>query len=417
MRSKLKTISILNGLQESIKFWCDYIKTNYFKRNRKIQSHHILMFILKFASNYSAGYDLIISDLFMNLSNNLEENRGLVSKSSMSEAWSKVPINILENIHYDLVIIIRKQWKGRRILAIDGSQAVVSGELDNYFKINGKDYYPTSYISYVYDIGNRIPLHAYLYEKQDERKAVLAHLHVINKGDIVVMDRGYYGKELLKLFHDRGIFYVFRIKKDNFTEEWDTDDNDFQKFITFKRRIKLQLNLRFIKYNLGKNKYMIMTNLCEKKFTYEFIQKIYKERWRIETSYRYAKTSFSIAKYHSRRIKRLRDEFHASFLLLTVARILEYYCIEKSNKRIEGGWFSHNVFNNQKINFKKCIYLIVQNIHRIFHPLQQIEVIFIDLVKHVLKSLISIREKRHYCRYSKYPQNKWNSKRKLSCQT
>jgi hypothetical protein len=63
--------------------------------------------------------------------------------------------------------------------------------------------YCTGLISSLFDIDNKMLINYKLYKKHDERSALMKQINYLRKGDIVIMDRGYYGKN----------FYFFSMKK------------------------------------------------------------------------------------------------------------------------------------------------------------------------------------------------------------
>lgn len=68
------------------------------------------------------------------------------------------------------------------------------------------------HISGLYDIEQNIPINYNLVTHKNERKALIEQL-VHYKGDILVLDRGYYSSELVNILEEKEINYVFRLSK------------------------------------------------------------------------------------------------------------------------------------------------------------------------------------------------------------
>ena len=144
----------------------------------------------------------------------------------MHEARSKVSANIWRSIHDDVIKAFYKNKKTVNLFAIDGSQTIIPHSKNTKFNKKKMEYFPRAHISLLYDIDYRIPIHATLSEKIEDRQAVVHHLPYLKAGDIVFFDRGYYSQTLVRMLQDKGVHPVFRMKTNYFKKQWECEEND-----------------------------------------------------------------------------------------------------------------------------------------------------------------------------------------------
>jgi hypothetical protein len=407
-KTGLNTDEIIKEVKTTIEFWTDTIQSFCLERVRKIRTVDIFEFVMQLAKNRADGSQMILDEMYA--------RKGMLSKnilkSSMSEARDKVVVNIWEQVIHDISKILRKQIKTRRYFAIDGVVlSLQNAKFGGKFKCHTKGMKPQGYGSVLYDIDYGFPINVQLDDHFNERNAAIKHLDFIEEGDVVILDRGYYSKELYNECKNRGIYVVFRIKSNYFKDAWNDDSND----IVYK---KDDNEYRFVKYTVKKTKYMLMTNLDSSEDNADFIKTLYHKRWNIETSFKYLKDDCSLVNLHAKTIRHLNEEFCANFLLLSLSRLLEYHSINKSNYDIIGGEFNRNVLKNTningkhelRVNFKKCISLVNKFIHEILT--YQIDTFFDRISGSIMLGLSAIRPGRHFERISKSPINKWNTKKR-----
>jgi hypothetical protein len=407
-KTGINTDEIIKEVKSTIEFWTDTIQSFCLERVRKIRTIDIFEFVLQLAKNRHDGSQLILDEMYAK-KGMLSQN---VVKSSMSEARNKVIINIWEQVIHDVSKILRKQIKTRRYFAVDGViLSLQNAKFGGKFKTHSDGMKPQGYGSVLYDIDYGFPINVQLDEHFNERNAAIKHLDFLEKGDVVVFDRGYYSKDLYTECKKRGINVVFRIKKNYFKESWKDENNN----IVYN---KDDIEYRFVKYKIGKVDYMLLTSLKSSEDNADFVKTLYEKRWNIETSFKYLKDDCSLVNLHAKTVKHLHEEFCANFLILSLSRLLEYHSINRSKYDVIGGEFCRNVLKNnsingkynQRVNFKKCINLVNRFLHEILTD--QIDEFFNSISSSIMLGLSPIRPNRHYVRMSKMPINKWNTKRK-----
>jgi len=415
-KTGLDTIKLIDSLKSSIEFWTSSMQHFCFERVRKIRCVSIFEFVLQLAKNRSDGAQTILDS--MCIEHNVQG--GNILKSSMSEARDKVVVNMWKQVQHDIANSLRREIKGRRYFAIDGTVLCFqNAKFAGKFKKAYGSYLPHGFGSMLYDIDYGFPIDVILDEKLDERSAAMRHLEHLVVGDVVVMDRGYYSRDILDAFTEKGVHVVFRMRANNLKKEWNNDLDDF--LSSNKNRNGIEINSRFVKYTINDVKYMLMTSLVDKESdSIDLIKAMYHNRWNIETAYGYAKGRCSLANLHAKTITHLQEEFHANFLLLTIARLLEYHSINKATYDVVGGLFKRNVMfpkqtrrnetsprNEVKVNFKKCIALVDKFLHSVLSD--NIESRFDLLAVCVIKDLSAIRPNRHFKRVSISPKKKWQA--------
>jgi hypothetical protein len=86
----------------------------------------------------------------------------------------------------------------RKILAVDGTCINLTKNYEAEHLIKSRSgLYISALVSCLYNINRNIPISYKLYEKKDERRTLLEQLKYLHKGEIVIMDRGYFSAALI----------------------------------------------------------------------------------------------------------------------------------------------------------------------------------------------------------------------------
>jgi hypothetical protein len=333
-----------------------------FKRKRILDSLMLVVMILKMVqSRSSQSYATVISD-FWNKATTLLPRLSFVppvSQSSFSDARSKLNPTIFKEINFAFVGDSFKdehRLLGHRIFAVDGSKINLPRNLiDEGFAIpNPQSYYPQGLISTLYDLIGKVPVDFMLCEKKDERACALKHLNFVEKGDVVVYDRGYHSYALLYEHLDRDIYIVLRM-------ETTTTFNAVKMFAKSKSNDKIvyltpaegslgkikksypglpirTIRVRLVKYTIAGTQFVLATTLLDKdKYPRKFFVELYHSRWGIEEMYKSFKYSLT-DNFHGKSRLKVEQEIFANFLLMTIARIFanssEIHEVDLSKKKI-----------------------------------------------------------------------------------
>jgi len=268
------------------------------KRSRIIDFKLLLLFIAKKISSYSS-YSKIIALFNLDLAS--------FTKTAIIKKRKNIPIYIFHDLNNDVLNYIYKSFQNKpKLVAIDGTQINLPYSLRlEGFPLSANKSMCIGKISALYDIENNFIIN-YTFDKDfNERNYYKRQLKYLNKGDIIIADRGYYSKELLEVTNELGIKCVFRLKKDL---------DCVKKLInSHKKRIMINIGnvkMHVISYNVevidkftgekSYKTYYIGTTLSKKRYGIECIKEIYRKRWGIETNIKYSKYEVGLNKINSK---------------------------------------------------------------------------------------------------------------------
>jgi len=182
--------------------------------------------------------------------------------------------------------LLRKYFlrNGRR-LAVDGSRLPINRKIANKnpeFKLTSSGSYVDALLTTIYDVDKKIPIAWHLSGHHDERKGFLEIADsVLRKGDTIIFDRGYFSNDILKKLHKKGVYFLFRMKKNsslitnNKNGSWFRHDN-----IPMKR----------VSHIPSKTPYHLLTNIRQNS---QNIADLYHQRWSVEEYYKLLKGQLS----------------------------------------------------------------------------------------------------------------------------
>ena len=229
-------------------------------------------------------------------------------------------------------------WKGRRILAVDGSKITLPRELaESGFRVSDGAHYPQGMVSVLYRLRDRIPVDFDLFDHENEREAALTHLDHAAEGDVIVYDRGYWSFAMALAHQDRGLDFVFRLKKaaspvfDDFTASGETERTvtlDAPRDETALRGRSLRV--RLVKYVAGDTEFRLATSLHDGgRFDVQALSDMYHGRWGVEEMYKSGKSV--IERFHAKSPRGVRQELYAALTLLALARQFSNRCDDDLN--------------------------------------------------------------------------------------
>ena len=145
-------------------------------------------------------------------------------------------ITLLDNMSNDLLKIFDDvHWNNKRhegnVYDVDGSDIILNKTLaKDGFKLSRSGDYCKAKLSSIYDINNKTPINYYLLESLNERDILIKQLDFVKKGDTLIMDGGYYSVNLVNIFIDRGINFIFRMACSNlYSKNYKGNNNIFNK--------------------------------------------------------------------------------------------------------------------------------------------------------------------------------------------
>lgn len=230
----------------------------------------------------------------------------------------------------------------------------------------------------LYDILNLITLDASIGKYVDsERDHLVGHLDRMQKGDLLLLDRGYPCFWLLFLLKAKEIEFCVRLK-----DNWWKEVNEFlkqqetEKFVCFelpkKDRDKLReypqyqdttLLVRLIKVILPSGETEILcTSLTDKHDAAEF-KDLYHLRWQEEEAYKLLKCRAELENWSGKTATAVKQDFYAKIFITTLLAAYKHPIEEKIREEFKQ---NHERHFNQKVNSTFALSALRESLFCIF---------------------------------------------------
>lgn len=329
--------------------------------------------------------------------------------STACEAREKLDEAAFRRLHREILAAAPEGplWKGHRILAVDGSKITLPRELaQRGYRVNHGAHYPQGMVSVLYRLQDRIPVDFDLFGHENEREAALTHLDHAREGDVIVHDRGYFSFAMALAHRERGLDFVFRIKKaanpafDRFIASGESDRTVSLEPPRDATALRARsLRIRLVGYTAGDTEYCLATSLLDSgRYGIRALSDLYHGRWGIEEMDKTGKAV--IEHFHAKSERGVRQELYAAFVLITLARQFSNRCDEDIN---DGGDPPA-----MRANFKNGLRLVGKEIEALF--LKQAETVrqsVARIMTGLSRCLQRDRPGRSYQRKSRQPRSKW----------
>jgi len=370
---------------------------------------------------FTSVVTLILQKSARSLSIKLEEFSdnlgGGVSASAFVQARANLKYNFFIDAnqlyvdHYYEEELDCLKFKGHRVLAIDGSHIRLpkSAEVVDYFgkreiKVSetSSDYYSSGLCTVLYDVYNKLAINSILSKTEDdERSQAERHLEFCQKGDLVVLDRGYPSFNLMSLFIEKNIDFLMRCKTGNgfnavkkFLENKTTDDAivDLELSRPSKKVAKgNSLKVRLIKVQLESGTTEVLATSLLDKATYltSDFKDLYFDRWKIETYFDILKSRLDLENFSGKSLESVRQDFFSTILLSNI----ESDMTSEVNRELNVN--SARKYNYQ-VNKKVAFSLIKKKAFDILASDSDMEKTINDLLLLFKKNTIPIRPDRKY---------------------
>ena len=256
-------------------------------------------------------------------------------------------------------------WNGLRLLAVDGSTAVLPKHKSITDEFGTTNFGPdadsprsVARTSVLYDVLNLTVLDAQI-DNYDtgERELARKHLEVVDKGtDLLLFDRGYPSLSFMFEMQARGIQYLIRMREDWWLEvrkmlaKGETD-----KEVTFtlpgKERDLLKkydttndkIRCRLISVQLpgGSTEVLCTSVLSHETLPYECFADLYHHRWNIEEGYKLFKCRIQLEAFSGKTAIAVKQDFFAKIFLMTTTAVLAFPVEEKIKKECQSSSRKH----------------------------------------------------------------------------
>lgn len=393
------------------------------RRHRVLNSLLVILFVFRLVlTPRTRGYAIVLSELW-------EHCRKLgialpqpqpVSQSSIAKARRRVDPDLFRDVHG---IILKHggegpRWKGHRILAIDGSKMNLPRQLvdEGYLTPSRTSHYPQGLVSCLYRTGDGVPVTFSLSSHACERTAARGHFPELRKGDIVVMDRGYFSFGMLYDLHWRGVHPVFRLPANSgkaFEEFMDGDQMETVVPATFSRKSRQRLQkrwpgqrfdpipLRLVRLTPGETDIILATTLPDDNtYSTADIGNLYHQRWAIEELYRISKQTIGVDAFHGQNEWNVRQELYAHFNLIATTRLFTI----PGNDFLAGQCDKGR--ERQTTNFNHALKVLAANLEELLLGQARMVARAVDrMTGEILRIRNRLRPNRSYPRESRKPSN------------
>lgn len=313
-----------------------------FTRNRKISFAHLIVLLVQ---GLSRSIQRELNSFYQKLQNS-DLPIQYVVKSSFTKCRSKLKHTaFIELNKTGLASFYRdapyQKWQGFRLLAIDGSTAVLPRSADIAAVFGSIGFGPTAKssksvarCSVLYDVLNLTVLDGQLdrYEVA-ERELALRHVEMITPGaDLVLFDRGYPGFDFMYTLQQAGIHYLIRL-----SDKWWLEakkmltgiETDKEIIFTTSNRNLFKCRLIAVKLDNGTTEILCTTLLDKEQYPQTLFKDLYHKRWNIEEGYKLFKSRIQLEAFSGKTALSIRQDFFAKLFMMTTAAVLAFPVEEK----------------------------------------------------------------------------------------
>jgi len=408
-------------------------------RRRVIDTLMLMLLIFRLVtSKNTQSYGTTIDDLWdhcESLNLNLPQKNS-IAPSSFCAARQKLDEAVFKCANQKILAAYaadasRYLWLGHRLFAVDGSKINLPRELlaCGYSTPAKNAHYPQGLLSCLYQLKSQLPFDFDLSSHANERLSAIGHLEVLQAGDIVVYDRGYFSCLLLHRHVHAGIHPIFRLQENSSSAikaffaspETDTEitllpspETQAEIRSQYPDLEILPLKFRLLKYSIGDSVFCLGTTLFDKQSypLQEFID-VYHGRWGIEELYKVSKRIFVIEDFHSKTLRGVKQEIFAHFVLVTLNRLFA----NRTDIELNAGSASTTSTSQspgpalpiRQTNFKNCIHVLERGLAELLLLHQRIRGVVQRIFTTILGRHQRVRPNRSFIRRSLRPETKWRS--------
>jgi hypothetical protein len=279
-----------------------------------------------------------------------------------------------------------RSWQDLRLLAIDGSTAVLPKHKSIIKEFGTTNFGPyadsprsVARTSVLYDVLNLTVLDAQI-DKYDqcERDMARKHFEVAEPGkDLLLFDRGYPSLGLMFEMQAKGIDYLIRMRDDWWLEVRKmVTDGVKDKEVTFTLPANEKELLK--KYNTTDNKIrcrlvcvqlpeggteVLCTSITNKEILpYECFAELYHFRWNIEEGYKLFKCRLQLEAFSGKTAIAVKQDFFAKIFTMTTTAVLAFPVDEKVKKEYETNSRKHP----NKVNRTNALSMVKEIVAKVF---------------------------------------------------
>lgn len=367
-------ISEIKNVANNAKDYC-YNPAKDFTRKRKLSMEKVLTGIIGMGSG-SITNELI--DLF-------DASSATPTASAFIQQRNKIKHEAFQKIFEDFSGKLMEDFgEDMPILAVDGSDVQIPTDPEDlgsfYPGTDGKKPYNLLHVNALYDINHHIYPDV-IVQKSKEANEHKAFQEMVDRSKIpvalVIADRGYESFNSMAHVHEKGWFFLIRVKdgsngikngldlpetgsfdadislkltrkKTNAVKELFKDRNHYRSvsstqpfdYLPLKNRKAepakfYELHFRIVRFPISEGSYeTVVTNLDVGRYPPAELKKLYASRWGIETSFRDLKYTIGMLDFHSKKVMCIQQEIYAHLIMYNFAEMItSHVAIEKKQRK------------------------------------------------------------------------------------
>ncbi len=276
----------------------------------------------------------------------------------------------------------RRQFKGLRIYAIDGQQLTLPRTADIVNQgFHGRavshyreSYLPKAYFTHCYDLLSSITKDFRFSHRLNEHRDAREMVPGLEENSLTIYDRLYWSAGLVQAHFNANNSFLIRARRAGMPKEISAFFSKRKKFSSFqyKGRTLYLIKLR----NKETQRYdVFVTNLPRAFISFEKLQKLYRLRWEVETSFRDLTSTLNMEEWHSKSLNGILQELYTALWLVNFTRSQMNFIEKKPQNPLAAKY--------KRANFKLAITYVARELWRF---LQKIKWVYDRLHELLIKS-------------------------------
>jgi len=267
-------------------------------------------------------------------------------------------------------------WHGMRTLSVDGTRLVLPKHKTVVEEFGVHEFGPNADSprsmaigSVLYDIFNHVTLDAQLAPyRGSEINLLHKHLKKVEKGDMLLLDRGYPSVALFFILIARGIEFTVRMKKDwwlcvrDFISSGEKEQiisftlpaKDREKLAEYSGMADFTIQCRLVRIELESGEVEVLcSSLTDtEKYKHSDFKELYHYRWNIVQAYKLLKNRIELEDFSGKTAHAIHQDFQAKVFLMTLTAAYAFPVEERVKKEFKA---DKNRKHDQKINCTNAI--------------------------------------------------------------
>lgn len=399
---------------------------NDFIRSRLLPFHRLIFFLLNMNnSSYQAELDGFYKALF-----HLEIAERFIYKGNLSKARAKLKYDAFVDLNDHMIDFFYSNfnfqtWYGFNLLAIDGSTARVPDEkqivehFGGWNSKKGQKPCPKARVSQLFDVLNKVTVDADISPKSEgERELAAFHCLKLQKGDLILLDRGYPAYWLFKVVLAQTAQFCARISY----KKWKVvkrfyESGKPEKIVKLhasalsKKKCKemgydthpLEVRLIRVELDSGETEILVTSLTDMTAFPRELFSDLYHLRWPVEEDYKTVKYRIQIENFSGKTVHSVYQDFHAKMFSKNLTAVIATTTRDDIIKKSETLKYMH------QINFAQALSLMKDTIILLFERSKNLIEGYVESIRDIfIKTTEAIKPNRKFPRRHRVKQKRFH---------